>query len=105
MITSLILVSVPDLPPDLIALALTIMTDGSVLGFMAFLTPNGAIDVPARLLLQVLSVPGWFLPSLAAVTSGVIDDSPHPLWHRAQRRCLGPFEWVLRQITYAGQRG
>ncbi len=76
-------------PGDIIALEREILTEGNFLEVVAFRSIGFAVLLPAFLLIQGSAALGWFCLGLAAVRSGMIEDTAHPLWHRARRWCLG----------------
>ena len=57
---------------------------------MVFRAIGFAIVLPSFLVIQGIAALGWFCLGLAAVKSGMIDESGHPLWQRARRLCLLP---------------
>ena len=64
--------------------------EGRVVDAVSFRSIGFAIILPVFLIIQGISVLGWFCLGLASVKSGIIDDCDHPLWRRARRLCLLP---------------
>lgn len=67
-----------------------ILTEGGFLDVVLFRSIGFAFIMPTFLVIQGISALGWFCLGLAAVKSGMIDESDHPLWRRARRWCLLP---------------
>lgn len=109
-----LLLSVPDAPADMIAREREIMTRGSVPEVVLFRAIGFAFALPVFLVVRGTAALGWFCPGLwgavdrttatgiaLAVTLALI--GLVAVWR--MRFALGPFEWVLRRITHAGQAG
>ena len=75
-----LLLAMPETPQDFVALERAILTEGAFLDAVLFRSIGFAITMPAFLLIQGISALGWFCLGLAAVKSGMIDDTSHPLW-------------------------
>src|SRR6056297_2161853 len=90
MTAPLLLLAVPETPPDIMALERFVLTEGTFLDAAAFRSIGFAFILPSFLVIQGLSALGWFCLGLAAVKSGMIDVAGHPLWQRARRWCLAP---------------
>lgn len=89
-IAPILLLAVPETPPDIIARERDILMQGSFLEAAIFRSIGFAFIMPSFLVIQGIAALGWFCLGLAAVKAGMIDDSTHPLWRRARRLCLGP---------------
>lgn len=85
-----LLLATPETPPDIVAIERAILTEGGFLDVVLFRSIGFAFIMPTFLLIQGISALGWFCLGLAAVKSGMIDESDHPLWRRARRWCLLP---------------
>jgi uncharacterized protein len=90
LIAPLLLLAVPETPPDIVAMERAILTDGGFLEAVLFRSIGFAFIMPSFLVIQGISALGWFCLGLAAVKSGMIDEAAHPSWRRARRWCLGP---------------
>ncbi|MEQ8657545.1 MAG: DUF418 domain-containing protein [Hyphomicrobiales bacterium] len=77
-------------PADVLQLEQAINTQGSFIDAVGFRSIGFALFFVVFLIAQGISALGWFCLGLAAVKSGMIDDSRHPLWRRARRVCLLP---------------
>lgn len=85
-----LILATPETPADVIALEQEVMTRGNFLDAALFRCMSFAYMMPSLLLLQGLAALGWFCLGLAAVKSGMIEHTGHPLWRRARRSCLAP---------------
>jgi uncharacterized protein len=85
-----LLLATPETPPDFVAMERAILTEGGFLDVVLFRSIGFAFIMPTFLVIQGISALGWFCLGLAAVKSGMIDESDHPLWRRARRWCLLP---------------
>lgn len=80
----------PDTPNDIVALEELILTQRDFIEAVVMRSFVFAFVMPSLLVIQGFAALGWFCLGLAAVKSGMIDDSSHPLWARARRWCLLP---------------
>lgn len=85
-----LLLAAPETPPDIVRMERAILTEGGFFDAVLFRGIGFAIIMPSLLLIQGISALGWFCLGLAAVRSGMIDDTQAPLWRRARRWCLAP---------------
>jgi len=85
-----LLLAAPETPPDIVAVERAILMEGGFLEAVLFRSIGFAFIMPSFLVIQGTAALGWFCLGLAAVKSGLIDDTGHPLWRRARRWCLGP---------------
>lgn len=90
----LILAPLTLLPLDGVADALAyerqVLTQGSYWDVVSYRADEFSVAMPFLLIMQGTSALGWFCLGLAAVKSGMIDNSDHPSWARARRWCLVP---------------
>ena len=82
--------SLPATPTEFLDLERATMTEGRWTDVTVYRAINFGIVFVILWFVQGLSALGWFCLGLAAVRSGLIDRSDHPLWVRARRFCLGP---------------
>lgn len=79
-----------EMPEDIVALERQVMTTGSLVETIGFRAIAYAVMSPFVLIFQGVAALGWFCLGLAAVKSGLIDNSDDPVWTRARRWCLVP---------------
>jgi len=89
-VASALMLAAPETPGDIAVIEHEIMTGAGVLNTIVYRSIGFAFTLPFLLGVQGLSALGWFCLGLAAVKSGMIDASDHPLWRRARRICLVP---------------
>lgn len=89
-VASTLMLAAPETAGDIATIEREIMTGGGVLETIIYRSIGFAFTLPFLLGVQGLSALGWFCLGLAAVKSGMIDASDHPLWRRARRLCLVP---------------
>lgn len=80
----------PGPSPDVAEIEQQVMTGDSFFQVAVFRTIGFAISLSTGLFYQGIAAMGWFCLGLAAMRSGMIDNSTHPLWARARRTCLLP---------------
>ncbi|SHH80278.1 DUF418 domain-containing protein [Marivita hallyeonensis] len=85
-----LLLAPAEIPPDFLEFERAALSQGGFIDAVVFRTIGFAFVMPGGLIAQGVSALGWFCLGLAAVKSGMIDQSDHPLWHRARRWCFLP---------------
>ncbi|WP_108813648.1 DUF418 domain-containing protein [Loktanella sp. Alg231-35] len=86
-----LLVFLPDeVPAEFLAFERSALIDGGFWDAVLLRSIGFLFTLPVLLLVQGISALGWFCLGLAAVKSGMIDATDHPLWRRARRVCLVP---------------
>lgn len=90
LVAPLLLLTVPETPPNILAMERAVLTERGFLETVIFRSIGFAFTMPSFVILQGSAALGWFCLGLAAVKSGIIDDRRHPVWRRARFWCLGP---------------
>lgn len=85
-----LLLATPETPADMFLLERELLGEGGFFEAVIFRSIGFALTMPAFLVIQGSAALGWFCLGLAAVKSGLIDKSGHPLWKRARCLCLAP---------------
>ncbi|MCI4664061.1 MAG: DUF418 domain-containing protein [Neomegalonema sp.] len=80
----------PEPPTEIFGYEAAALGQGSFIDAAIFRSIGFAFTLPLFLIVQGTSALGWFCLGLAAMKSGMIDNTAHPLWRRARRVCLLP---------------
>ena len=80
----------PETPTEIFGYEAAALGQGSFIDAAIFRSSGFAFTLPLFLIVQGTSALGWFCLGLAAVKSGMIDNTAHPLWQRARQVCLLP---------------
>jgi uncharacterized protein len=84
-----LLIAAPQTPPNIVALEREILTEGGFLEATLLRSIGFAFIMPSFLVVQGTAALGSFYLGLAAVKSGMIDDTGHPLWRHARHWGFG----------------
>jgi len=80
----------PETPAEIFGYEAAALGQGSFIDAAIFRSIGFAFTLPLFLIVQGTSALGWFCLGLAAVKSGMINNTAHPLWQRARQVCLLP---------------